>query len=471
MRVTLDPKYTLTEYSDGQYCAETENCERIPLSKGEAVCLYASPDSELFQDNIFYQRLVKKGLLKEGTGDPDCRKCKYVYRRAVQIAITSRCNCKCLHCYAADENGNSSGEFSMEQINHILDQCQSIGIDTVELTGGEPLLHKNFPEILEEIQKRKMHLRAIHTNGLLIDEALLAKLRQCGLNPKFTVSFDGLGTHDEFRGVPGCEEKVLSKTDLLKREGFSYRCNINVNKLTSPRLVETARFLAVEKQADLLLVFTAPTPRWQAAGKSLGLSYEEYFDNILEVITASHKEKWGRNLKSLFVPDIPADENVDFSVWHRSIKVNLSARSMDFCRKAAEMIYIGHDGRVLSCNGFEAASLALGYYKEDIDIFKNDLSDILSTSSYLDPYKITLQDIINKEEKCGTCRWLVYCHGGCRMFSALKRWDSISEANCVFFSGGYAEKLEKIFRRCQREPSPVTPVAKLSARTVPGDTR
>ena len=61
----------------------------------------------------------------------------------ILLEVTNRCNENCVFCHAKDKN-----TLSLEQISTIIGHLKQIKIHDVILTGGEPLLHKQFSEIL-----------------------------------------------------------------------------------------------------------------------------------------------------------------------------------------------------------------------------------------------------------------------------------------------------------------------------------
>ena len=56
-------------------------------------------------------------------------------------------------------------EWSFEDICGLLDQARNCGITSFQITGGEPMAHRRFLDILREIYRRDMDVFAISTNG------------------------------------------------------------------------------------------------------------------------------------------------------------------------------------------------------------------------------------------------------------------------------------------------------------------
>lgn len=111
-------------------------------------------------------------------------------------------------------------DLSAAQYRHILDELAACGIRVVQITGGEPLIHPRFHELLDEIRQRDILLEAIYSNGRLVDEKLLDELEKRQMRPAFHMSFDGVGWHDWMRGVDGAEEAVIRAFRLLHERGY-----------------------------------------------------------------------------------------------------------------------------------------------------------------------------------------------------------------------------------------------------------
>ncbi|MGE5412416.1 MAG: radical SAM protein, partial [Clostridiales bacterium] len=88
------------------------------------------------------------------------------------------CNLKCDGCYRENE---SNSHKSLEIIKHELDIFEKYrNCDGISIAGGDPLLHPQIIEIVEEIAKRKIK-PIINTNGVALTKELLVKLKKAGV--------------------------------------------------------------------------------------------------------------------------------------------------------------------------------------------------------------------------------------------------------------------------------------------------
>ncbi|MFN0059453.1 MAG: radical SAM protein [Planctomycetota bacterium] len=89
------------------------------------------------------------------------------------LELTYRCNFRCVMCYLVEFR--SPGELSLAEYESVLDQLAELGCLSLTLTGGEPLVRKDFFEIAEAARRRRFALR-IFSNGSLIDAACADRL-------------------------------------------------------------------------------------------------------------------------------------------------------------------------------------------------------------------------------------------------------------------------------------------------------
>lgn len=113
--------------------------------------------------------------------------------RSLRVSVTDRCNLRCQYCMPELDYVWLPREsvLTFEETAAIVDAFTDLGVDRVRLTGGEPLLRRNLPELIEQLAARPaIRDLALTTNGVLL-AAQAAALRQAGLH-RITVSLDTL---------------------------------------------------------------------------------------------------------------------------------------------------------------------------------------------------------------------------------------------------------------------------------------
>jgi len=136
----------------------------------------------------------------------------------VHLCPTDRCNLTCRQC---DIWRISPGpELTTTDWKRVLDELADlIGHGALNFAGGEPFLRPDLPELIEHGVKLGFEVSA-NTNGLLIDEELVRRLHDLGLDILY-LSLDGARakTHDRIRNRPGSFKKVMKALDILQRFG------------------------------------------------------------------------------------------------------------------------------------------------------------------------------------------------------------------------------------------------------------
>ncbi|MDD6082629.1 MAG: radical SAM protein [Oscillospiraceae bacterium] len=140
------------------------------------------------------------------------------------LELTLRCNEHCLHC--GSRCGDiSAEEMTPEQYHEVLTQI-SKDFDTKQftlcVTGGEPLLRKDFFEIMDDANKLG-YLWGMTSNGILITPDVAKDLKRTGMKT-ISISIDGNEeTHDAFRRTPGGWKKAMNGIEnLISTGGFQH---------------------------------------------------------------------------------------------------------------------------------------------------------------------------------------------------------------------------------------------------------
>ena len=133
--------------------------------------------------------------------------------------LTDKCNLACKHCGSSCSNRNAAF-LDKNDIFKVLDEVYSVyGSNSIMicLTGGEPLLHPDFFEIVDYINQ-KGFVWGITSNATLIDENIAKQLVQHKM-ASLAISLDGLkDTHDDLRCSVGTFEKTINGIQNLVNE-------------------------------------------------------------------------------------------------------------------------------------------------------------------------------------------------------------------------------------------------------------
>ncbi len=143
--------------------------------------------------------------------------------RQIYFYLTEGCNLACRHCWLApklDPDGTRYPVLAPDDFDTVIRQARPLGLQSVKLTGGEPLLHPQISALLNIIRREELGL-VVETNGVLCTPELAAEIAAVG-RAFVSVSLDGAdaATHEWVRGVPGSFERALTGIRNLVAAGI-----------------------------------------------------------------------------------------------------------------------------------------------------------------------------------------------------------------------------------------------------------
>jgi len=166
----------------------------------------------------------------------------------LRISITQRCNNRCAYCHKEGEvqRANRSAELmSVGEIVRMAKIAVSLGIARIKLTGGEPLMRRDLPEIVSGISAiAGLRDLSLTTNGLLLGGGMAKKLRECGLK-RVNISLPSLNPETYHKLTGGKLEAALEGVKAAIEAGFCpVKLNMvvlkDVNSSDVPDLIEYA---------------------------------------------------------------------------------------------------------------------------------------------------------------------------------------------------------------------------------------
>lgn len=405
--------------------------------------------TELEENSPLAGKFLQNGFItpaKDGDALSEWQKhldCDNRYFPAMSFTITGKCNYNCLHCFNAADNAPLMSEWTLDEAKSLIGQAQKCGINAITITGGEPMLHKNFFEIIEEIYRCGMYVSEINTNGHFIDQAALDRLKAIGCNPIIKISLDGIGHHDWLRNRRGAEERALSALRLCRENGFRVWSQTNVHRLNIDTVLPTARQLDDMGVNEMRIIRTSESPRWEKNAGDACLDVEEYYDKMYEFTAEYVRERHKMEIDIWqFLTILPGSRA--FRVRPVEYAEGEYRDSLPVCRGNRGKVTVAANGNVYPCMQVS------GYYDAHNDFLGNVKSDglksLLQKGMYLDEICVSLKQLANVNEKCAECKYFRYCAGGCRALALALTGDKLGSdfAKCVFFKKGYYEKITKL---------------------------
>ena len=163
----------------------------------------------------------------------------------LRISVTDRCNIRCFYCMP--ETGvqfvSRAEILDFEEIERFARIAAALGVDKLRVTGGEPLLRRDLPVLIERLALIPgIHDLALTTNGVLLPE-LAHPLYDAGLR-RINVHIDTLD-RGRFQQITRRDDlpKVLAGLEACKALGYRVKLNaVAVKDLVEPDIVPLARF-------------------------------------------------------------------------------------------------------------------------------------------------------------------------------------------------------------------------------------
>ncbi len=287
-------------------------------------------------------------------------------------------------------------ELNLKDIKKIVDNFQNTckelnATPRINFTGGDPLIRKDFFEILQYC-KDKGVTTGILGNSYLLNEKTVKKLKELQVEG-YQISLDGLEkTHDYFR-KKGSFKDALRAFELLKKYRIRTTCMFTLSKKNKEELIPLMNFMA-----DKVNLFAFSRIVCEGNAKELeeeDIPKEEYRKFLLKILEEyrklEKKTKTFYNFKDHLWTPLLEELGLFFQYGKESNII------YEGCSLGIRHMTILSDGTVLACRRLPTD---IGKVPEQklLDIFlkSKKLNDLRSYS---------------KMEKCGECELLQYCRG------------------------------------------------------------
>lgn len=260
------------------------------------------------------------------------------------LIVTYRCNARCLMCDTWRTPSRRGEEFGPDLVDKLPD-----GLDFVNITGGEPFLREDLPEIVEAVLAKAKRV-VISTNGYFTDR-VTALGRRMGDKVGFRVSLEGLpAANDAVRGIKDGFDHGLRT--LLELQGLGVTdigFGMTVSDRNAKDLVELYRLA----QATGFEFATAATHN---------SFYFHKHDNAFEDPEAVAGE-FERLARLLLATRRPKNWFRAYFNMGLANKVRGLARPLP-CEAGSDLFFVDPAGNVMPCNG-SAEPMVMGNLHED----------------------------------------------------------------------------------------------------------
>lgn len=301
------------------------------------------------------------------------------------LEINSLCNQRCKHCFLGSELNSSELEYGV--IQNVIGQLKLMGVETVAITGGEPLLHGDFLRIVDALHEAGMRI-CLLTNGTLLTLRQMDCLKSCNALIKIPL-FGPRDQHDAITGLPGSYDKTISAICALSEMKANVVVTSTVTSLniTGVNAVnEFCRDMGIRFEPSPIYPVGQARKNWM----ELAQNYEAILAKCSMINVAKDQDV----------------QNQDDELFQR-----IDPMLTPFCVCGSENIAISHNGTILPCLLLRSSEFNLGSAEDLCKVFKGETGRFDEVQSLLN---------FNNDEKCRVCEMKYACKGGgCRAVSYL----------------------------------------------------
>jgi radical SAM protein with 4Fe4S-binding SPASM domain len=302
----------------------------------------------------------------------------------MDIALTYRCNNKCIHCYAGGPR--QTKELSTKEWLTVIDKLHDLGIPQLVFTGGEPTLRDDLPTLIAYTQEKEL-VSGLVTNGRKLKEAAYLKtLIDAGLDHvQITLESHDPKIHDKITGFKGSWQETVQGLKNAVASPIYTVSNTTLSQLNVKGIIDTIDYihsLGLHHFACNSLIYSGKAPE---IAKDFALEEASLEPTLTKIKTRAQQL------------------GMDFT-WYTPteycqldpLKLELGIKSCSACRinMATEP-----DGTVIPCQSY---FVPLGNILKDSwkSIWQNPLSQKIRKREYT-------------PEKCLECPTLNICGAGC----------------------------------------------------------
>lgn len=234
------------------------------------------------------------------------------YPLVLMLEPLFQCNLACAGCGKIDYPTDILRKrMSVEDALRAVDEC---GAPVVSIPGGEPLIHKEMPEIVRGIIARKKFVY-LCTNALLLEQ----KIDDYEPSPYFTwsVHLDGnRDRHDESVCRPGTFDKAVSAIKLARERGFRVTANCTLYAGEDPD--DVADFFDYAMSLGIEGVMISPGYSYDHAPRQdvfLGRRQSKQLFREIFKRGKQRSSKWHFNQSSLFLDFLAGNQSYQCTPW------------------------------------------------------------------------------------------------------------------------------------------------------------
>jgi hopanoid biosynthesis associated radical SAM protein HpnH len=235
---------------------------------------------------------------------------KRQYPLVLMLEPLFRCNLACAGCGKIDYPEEIlDRRLSIEECLSAVDEC---GAPIVSITGGEPLIHEEMPQVIDGVVKRKKFVY-LCTNGLL----LKTRIQAYTPSPYLTISIHLDGSrerHDALVGRPGTYDQAVEVIRLTLAKGF--RVTVNTTLYEGVTALEACEHLDFLMTLGVEAVNISPGYHYtHAPQKEVFLNRARSKQLFRDILKLGSGHRWRFNQSRLFLDFLAGNQTYQCTPW------------------------------------------------------------------------------------------------------------------------------------------------------------
>ena len=354
--------------------------------------------------------------------------------------LTHRCPLRCPYCSNPVELVRKNKELTTDDWKRVFEQAAEMGVIHVHLSGGEPTVRQDLDELVLAAEEAGLYTNLI-TSGVLLDEARVQKLADCGLaHVQMSIQDSTSELADEIGGHPGAHLKKMATAAWVRDTGMPLTINIVVHRQNLHHLSDTID-LALAMGAQRLEVAHAQYLGWALENRDALMPTRDQLDEATELVEERRASLEGILTIDYVIPD------------YHGVRPKACMGGW-----GQQFLVVTPEGNVLPCHGADGID---GLSFENVR--DHSLSDIWTESEAFNAYRGT--DWM--PEPCRSCPEREVDWGGCRCQAFALTGDAANTDPVCEFSPLHHLVEEAVANAHDSDPPPWNYRSFSGARTPP----
>lgn len=325
--------------------------------------------------------------------------------KSIELNITNKCNLRCSYCYHFSGAGDVGTDLSTEEWLKFFTELKECTILEVSLGGGEPLLRKDFKDLIDGVVKNKMRF-SVASNGTLIRDDLVEYLKSTNRCNSFQVSIDGAGPeeHDACRGKGNFEKALIGLKCLIKHK-MPATVRVTIHKHNFKSLGKIAELLLEDVGIPFFSTNNASYMGLCRKNKENVQLTAEEFSIAMKTLLKLDKKYKGK-ISAAAGPLASASGWIEMEKAKQGNKKSLpDCGYLRSCGGVFNKMAVLADGTIVPCN--QLSHIKIGKINRD------SLRNVWINHPELKRLRERRDIPLREFEFCKGCDYIPYCRGGC----------------------------------------------------------